>query len=285
MKNACTPFAIAVSTVLAAFALTASAHADEPAPAPDSSEAPLASTPVAEPAASGAKATEPHEVAAPANPAQVPFVAPPPLVPTRVRYWTPPPAPLAEPGPSDPTLGAWGIVTAALGASAMTAGLVLLSAKEEGGGVPSLLVGGTATVAGLVMIGVGYSSPSTEQEASAQGERSARVTPTVPEPSWEVRQATRQSRREVGMGLTITGVLTGVGAVALFAASAAEGGCGIFDGGAGYCVGGGATVLVTGALLGVGIPLWAANSRDLPRPPVHAELGLGPGSIELRGGF
>ncbi len=285
MKNDRPLLAIAVSTVLAAFALTPSAQADEPAPAPDSSDAPAAEAPT-----SDAPTSEARKVASPPTPPpRVDAVAPPPLALTRSSSVTTPQLPIVEQGPRSPGLGTAGIVTAVLGGGAVATGIGLAAAQEDGA-APTLLVGSLLSLTGVVMTGAGYSSPSVGV-SGAGARRSARVAPEEPEPSWEQKQASRETHREVGIGLTAGAVVLGGGGAALLAVGveksrASSGGFMSFDfDGLGEKLLGGTMMGVGTILLAVGIPLWAANSSEEPRPPVRTELGLGPGSIELRGSF
>jgi hypothetical protein len=247
--------AIAASTLLASLALTPSALADEPGSSFGTNAAPAAEVP-----ARKSVAEEPPVRESPA-----------------VR--------IDEEGPRHRALGMAGIIAMVVGGGAIATG-VGLAASDEEGAAPTAAVGATVLLSGVVMTALGYSSDSS-QERDAAATRSRRPASVVDESSWEAKQASREIRRNVGIGLTIPGLAFGAGGAALIAKGL--GGSG--GGSSGFKVIGdevigGATVGLGTLLLAFGVPLWIANSGEEPRPPaVHAELGVGPGSIELRGSF
>lgn len=297
--------AIAASTLLTSLALTPSARADEsgstsgtsavpveePAAgeaAPDA-EAPAgegvaAAPPAGEPPAAVMSALEVPTLAAPTEaPAGAGAFAPAPLAPTRGSYTTPP-ATVDEEGPRHPALGFVGIIAMVVGGGALATG-VGLAASDQDGVAPTAGVGATVLLTGIVMTAVGYSSES-RQERDMRAESSHRPARAVDVSTWEAEQASRETRRDVGIGLTIPGLVLGAGGAALIAK-----GLGGSDGGSfglqiiGEEVPGGMLVGVGTLLLVFGVPLWIANSGEEPRQPVHAELGVGLGSLELRGSF
>lgn len=101
--------------------------------------------------------------------------------------------------------------------------------------------------------------------------------------------ADRAETRGAGIALTVVGAsLASLGGVLVGAAVGLPHASSFGGTSPKYSVGmlGIVTAGVGVVVAGVGIPIWVTNTAEDPRRPIiQAELGIGPGSIELRGSF